>query len=245
MVYHLYLANLASQMQKTQKHLHPMLFDIKGNMYEDIRQTILKQTSFFINKSISKVKELAIDDIIICGSTARYLYNQNSDIDVKVIIKNPYPKLLQDSAKAINELLSLIATTYQGTKIQLSINKIPLDIKIAADFDSFLGYFSVLHNKWMVKPDPHLIMDVSIDEMIQVYFEKLALINRFMSELPLEDGTYSVESLSKISEFYSQINRTRTELKDYLPYKMLCKSGKMQEFGVEIVNHHIDSLSLE
>lgn len=239
------IADLAEKVLEKQRYLHPMLFDMNGEMYEDIRQKLLKQADFFIQKSIGDISELEVSDIILCGSAARYFYNAASDIDVKVLVKNPNPKILQDTEKSVNELLSLIATTYRGQKIQLYLNNIPIDIKFAYSFEDFLGYYSILKNQWIIKPDPKLNIDVNSDDLIKEYYKKMAVINAFMAELPLEDGTYSVKSLEKIAEFYSKINHTEPNLKDYLAHKMLCKSGQMPKLGEEIVYHYIDSLSAD
>ena len=40
MSYAFEIARLAEEVTKTQKFLHPMIFDFKGRMYEDIRQKL-------------------------------------------------------------------------------------------------------------------------------------------------------------------------------------------------------------
>lgn len=86
MSYAFEIAQLAEEVTKTQKFLHPMIFDFKGRMYEDIRQKLLNAADFFIRKSIADISSLEVREIILCGSCARYLYNKDSDIDLKVLV---------------------------------------------------------------------------------------------------------------------------------------------------------------
>lgn len=152
MSYAFEIAQLAEEVTKTQKFLHPMIFDFKGRMYEDIRQKLLNAADFFIRKSIADISSLEVREIILCGSCARYLYNKDSDIDLKVLVGAKAGGCIQNTEKAINDLLSLIAVNCFGRKIYLTVNKMPLDIKFEAKFDDFLGCYSLTHNQWIVPP---------------------------------------------------------------------------------------------
>ncbi len=239
------IAAIAEEVTKTQKFLHPMLFDFKGRMFEDVRQKLLDATSFFIKKSIDNIPSLEVYDIVLCGSCARYLYKQDSDIDLKVLVRAKEGGIIQNTEKAINDLLSLIAVNYFGKKIYLTFNKIPLDIKFEAKFDDFLGCFSLLQNKWIVSPLKNPTEGICIDNLIKGYFLKLAEISRFMADIPMETGVYSPQEIEQINEFFSKINHPNLNAEDYFIYKMLCKSGRMQEFGSDCVDAASESFSLE
>lgn len=81
--------------------------------------------------------------------------------------------------------------------------------------------------------------------MIKGYFGKLAEISGFMAEIPMENGVYAPAEIERINVFFSEINHPALNAKDYFTYRLLCKSGKMQEFGSDCVNTAVDSFSLE
>lgn len=243
MSYALEIAQLAEETSKRQRFLHPMLFDLKGQMYEDMRQKLLKIANFFIEKAIGHIPSLEVSDIVLCGSCARYDYRQNSDFDIKIIVKSINTSVIQNTEDAICDLLALVAGNYYGHKIFTKINGIPVDVKFDAVVVDFLGHYSILNNHWIIKPDKQDGIDTDIDRMIKNYYRKLCEISRFMAGLPMENGVYSVEEINQINDFFSQLNHASPE--DYPAYKLLCKSGKMQEFGTDCVFAATASLSLE
>lgn len=245
MSYAFEIAQLAEEVTKTQKFLHPMIFDFKGRMYEDIRQKLLNAVDFFIRKSIAGIPSLEVKDIILCASCAGYLYKRNSDLDLKVLVGAKAGGCIQNTEKAINDLLSLIAINYFGNEICVTINQMPLDIKFEAKFDDFLGCYSLTHNRWIVLPQKQPADGVDKDRLIKGYFGKLAEISGFMAEMPMENGVYSPNEVEQINAFYCKINQPKLNPTDYFVYRLLCKSGKMQEFGTDCVNAAVDSFSLE
>lgn len=244
MSYAFEIAQLAEEVTKTQKFLHPMIFDFKGRMYEDIRQKLLDAADFFIRKSIADISSLEVREIILCASSAGYLYKENSDLDLKVLVGAKAGGCIQNTEKAINDLLSLIAVNYFGHKIYLTVNKMPLDIKFEAKFDDFLGCYSLTHNQWIVTPQKQPADGINKDYLIKGYFSQLAEISSFMVELPMESGVYSPNEIEQINAFFCEINQPKLNSKDYFVYRLLCKSGKMQEFGTDCVNAAVDSFSL-
>ena len=147
-----------------------MIFDFKGRMYEDIRQKLLDAADFFIRKSIADIPSLEVREIILCGSCARYLYNKDSDLDLKVLVGAKAGGCIQNTEKAINDLLSLIAVNCFGHKTYLPVNKMPLDIKFEAKFDDFLGCYSLTHNRWIVLPQKYPAEGIDKDLLIKGYF---------------------------------------------------------------------------
>ena len=245
MSYAFEIARLAEEVTKTQKFLHPMIFDFKGRMYEDIRQKLLDAADFFIRKSIADIPSLEVREIILCGSCARYLYNKDLDLDLKVLVGAKAGGCIQNTEKAINDLLSLIAVNCFGHKTYLTVNKMPLDIKFEAKFDDFLGCYSLTHNRWIILPQKYPAEGIDKDLLIKGYFGKLAEISGFMAEIPMENGVYAPAEIERINVFFSEINHPALNAKDYFTYRLLCKSGKMQEFGSDCVNAAVDSFSLE
>ena len=227
MSYAFEIAQLAEEVTKTQKFLHPMIFDFKGRMYEDIRQKLLNAADFFIRKSIADISSLEVREIILCGSCARYLYNKDSDIDLKVLVGAKAGGCIQNTEKAINDLLSLIAVNCFGHKTYLTVNKMQLDIKFEAKFDDFLGCYSLTHNRWIILPQKYPAEGIDKDLLIKGYFGKLAEISGFMAEIPMENGVYAPAEIERINVFFSEINHPALNAKDYFTYRLLCKSGNI------------------
>lgn len=100
MSYAFEIAQLAEEVTK-RKISPPDDFDFKGRMYEDIRQKLLNAADFFIRKSIADISSLEVREIILCGSCARYLYNKDSDIDLKVLVGAKAGGCIQNTEKPL------------------------------------------------------------------------------------------------------------------------------------------------
>ncbi len=240
------ILHTAKRILSVQKYLHPMLFDINGIMYEDIRQKILKIADFFIQKNIAFIDGLEVTDILLAGSTARYIYHKNSDIDVKILIKNSSNPILKKSVSALNDFIGLAACSFMGVRIlPLRLNNIRIDLKFDAEFDDFIGHYSILNNKWIVAPKPKFTTQITLNDLMKNYFNTLADKYKFMQSIKIKNNKVSLHFLDKFEQFYMDkvIENNNTPLK-YLTYKLLSAQGEIRNTQIEYLELLKDTLSL-
>ena len=64
--------------------LNPFMWDIDDKLKSDVRRTLLLNAKRFIE--FSDVENLKFVDVILTGSMANFNYNDNSDLDVHIIL---------------------------------------------------------------------------------------------------------------------------------------------------------------
>lgn len=112
---------------------------------------------------------LNIVDVEIVGSNASYNYNENSDIDLHIIVNS-----------AVNymdkEMLRLFYNAKKGSfndDYDLTLNNIPVEVYIedVNDGNATNGRFSILKNEWVKFPKPITYEIPDITDTLNEYIE--------------------------------------------------------------------------
>ena len=86
--------------------LNPLIWDNEKKLKPEIRKLLLLNAKRFIE--FSDFENLKFDDIILTGSMANYNYNENSDLDVHIILNynqiSTYTEFAEDYLKMKKEL---------------------------------------------------------------------------------------------------------------------------------------------
>lgn len=95
---------------------------------------------------------LNIVDVEIVGSNASYNYNENSDIDLHIIVNSAVTYMDK-------EILRLFYNSKKGSfndDYNVTINNIPVELYIedVGDGNATNGRFSLLQNEWIMFPEP-------------------------------------------------------------------------------------------
>ncbi|NPV12754.1 MAG: hypothetical protein HPY57_13285 [Ignavibacteria bacterium] len=128
------------------KELNPKFWS-KGMFNERIRQKLLTIANEFYN---SFGYQAPIIDIILTGSLANYNWNKYSDLDVHVIIDfskiNSNIKLVKKSVDSERSLWNL------KHNIRIKGHDVELYIQDVNEKHTATGQYSLLNNKWILKP---------------------------------------------------------------------------------------------
>lgn len=129
--------------------LNPALWDENNNLRPEVYDKMVDIYEEFIRFIDIP---LNIVDVEIVGSNASYNYNENSDIDLHVIVNS-------EVNYVDKEILRLFYNSKKGSfndDYDIDINGIPVELYIedVSDGNATNGRFSILKNEWVMFPKP-------------------------------------------------------------------------------------------
>ena len=86
--------------------LCPVVFDEHNLVYDYVRQGLLNIADFFIEQSQKAFVSLKVEDIVLAGGIASYIYNDQTDIDLGIVavpdVANADADLIQRLFRYVN-----------------------------------------------------------------------------------------------------------------------------------------------
>lgn len=148
--------------------LNPAVWNEDGTINQNVSQTLIQIAKNFYEDTGLKP---AIRDILLLGSSANYNWTKTSDIDVHVVIC--FSELAMSEEDAKNYTNSLKAEWNKDHDIHIKGHNVELYIQDVAHKTHALGIYSLLQNKWIVKPNK---ISVKLDNaLIQQKYSDLVL----------------------------------------------------------------------
>lgn len=250
MVGHPNILHLAKNMLASQDKLHPLLFDEQGVMFEDKRQKLLDIANLYIRRFVSQISDISVEDIILLGSSATYLYTASSDFDVDIILDVTKCKVIGSNTFGFMRTLNEISIK---EKAYYKLDGHLIDLKFAFN-DGYLGCYSLLRNEWNIPPQKNLNLDaINPGLIVKGFYKQRAIIYDYLSQLQSKNGYFSMTEVKKTSEIYSVLLSGGKKIKynvsegilDFFILKLIRKFRylkKLAKFELETIN---DSLSLK
>lgn len=204
-------------------------------MRADIRKKLLEISDDFIE---SLGVEFFVHDIVLTGSLANYNWSNFSDVDLHILIdfeELDYPKDLVkeffDAKKNVwNENHNVII---KGFDVELYVQ----DLK---EPHISSGVYSILHNKWEVKPkkDSPKIDDRKILEKGEEYAKK---IDSLIKKSKTKDILAKIDTLRKKIKTFRQSGLDNGGEYSYenLTFKLLRRNGYIEKL-LNLKNHITD-----
>lgn len=141
-----------------QDTLNPDIFDLEtGLMRPEVRKVLLQVGKDFYE--YLGVEWVEMKDIILTGSNANYNWSKYSDVDLHVVI--PYSEISKN-ADLVDDYMWTKKELW-NTEHDMKIKKYEMEL-YAQDTAAKLvsgGVYSVLYNKWLVKPSRK---DINLDK---------------------------------------------------------------------------------
>lgn len=146
--------------------LNPKLWDENNNLRPEVYDKMVDIYEEFIRFIDIP---LNIVDVEIVGSNASYNYNENSDIDLHVIVNS-------EVNYVDKEILRLFYNSKKGSfndDYDLSIDGIPVELYIedVKDGNATNGRFSILKNEWVMFPKPITYEIPDITDTLNTWLE--------------------------------------------------------------------------
>lgn len=143
--------------------LNPVLWDMT-QLNPQVRSTLLRIAKDF--KDYIDIPFRVID-VIIAGGSANYTYTEHSDIDLHLIADFDSVDCDREAAELFDSKRLLYKRDHN-----IHIRGIPVELYVEDSREpSVSAAYSIIHNRWIRKPDPHIpeIDTRDLEEKIQMW----------------------------------------------------------------------------
>jgi len=143
------------------------------------------------------VDKSVLDDITLTGSIANYNWSEYSDIDLHLRLDFD---AIDENEKLVRNYM-LAQKNLWNEKHDIEIGGFPVEVYVENVGDTHVasGLYSVLDNKWLVKPVARQLM-VDLDDVktkAQSYFSVLGHIEKYLAESKPKKALKVIESTKK------------------------------------------------
>ena len=132
------------------KNLNPKIWDIMGELKDDVRGKLLQIADAWV--AFSKIPPDMIYDIIITGGNVNYNYTPNSDIDLHIVISR---SAINPDRNFVDEYLQDKKILWTLTHPDIKIYGYPVEL-YAQDIDERphlnQGVYSLTQKRWIARP---------------------------------------------------------------------------------------------
>jgi len=213
-------------------NLNTKVWNEKKGMYvmdPKVREHLLSVAENFID--FLKV-EIVVSDIILTGSLANYNWSDFSDFDLHVVAD--FEQFDEDKLDLYKELFAVKKTLYNDEH-DITIYGYEVELYVQDENESHFssGVYSVLHNKWLVKPkkEGFKLDEKVLKNKVESLMKQIDTTIDAAKEEPTEKAVERVNKLrKKIKEIRGEGLKEGGELSyENLAFKFLRRNGYIQK----------------
>lgn len=141
---------------KMKDELNPKVWDGE-KMKSEVRKTLLKIADDYF-EGLELGTEVDIEDITITGSLANYNWSKYSDVDLHILTN--YDDIPVDKDLVLDFLKSKSDSWNETHNIKIYGFDVEIYVQDVNEEHTSTGVYSILNDKWMLKPSPK---DIKID----------------------------------------------------------------------------------
>lgn len=156
----------------TKPELNPMFWEGE-KLKPDVRKVMLLNAKRFIE--FCDLDQYKFDDIILTGSIANYNYNENSDVDIHVIMDYSQINPDKEFVEAYFKLKKMLWG--ETLPIQIKGYDVELYVQDSKESHSSTGIYSLVRDKWVTKPTKKMInidtksLKIKLNQIIEKIYE--------------------------------------------------------------------------
>lgn len=215
--------------------LSPLIWDDNENLKPDVRKTLLMNAKRFIE--FSDVENLKFEDIILTGSMANYNYNDDSDLDVHIVL----------DLGQISQNKDFVGDFFKLKK-QLWNDKLPIQVK-GHDVEMYFqdstekhhssGVYSLIKNDWIRKPTKKIVNVDTADVQLKSS-DLMNAIDDLETDMSKEGFLKKYEALKEKIKKYRQagLDKSGEFSTENLVFKVLRNTGYLGRM-VELKNDYL------
>ena len=133
--------------------LNPLIWESDNKLKPDIRKTLLMNAKRFIE--FCDAENLKYNDIILTGSLANFNYNENSDLDVHVILDF---NQISENKEFVGDFFRLKKALWTDRlPIQVKGHDVEMYFQDSAEPHHSSGTYSLVKNDWIRKPTKKIV----------------------------------------------------------------------------------------
>lgn len=182
---------LLSEAYELHDTLNPKLWNSDNTLKPEVSEKLLQIYQSFLNYIEIP---LNVVDVNLVGSNVSYNYNDQSDLDLHIIVNN---ELSYTDGDILQQLYNAKKNAF-NQDFDLSINDVPVELYIedVMSGNATNGRYSILSDEWLVEPKPMSYDLPDISDELDIFVEDCHLM--------LEQG-----SSKEIKEFMNMIYMNR------------------------------------
>lgn len=221
--------------------LSPLIWD-GDKLKPDVRKKLLLNAKRFIE--FSNVENLKFSDITLTGSMANYNYNENSDLDVHILLD--YSQI-SENQEFVADFLKLKKQLWkEQLPIQIKGHEVEMYFQDKSELHHSSGVYSIMKDKWVNKPTKKIVS-------INTPSIKLKSADFMNSIDDLESNKNKKNWLEKYEQLKDKIKKYRQSGLDAggeysvenLVFKVLRNTGYLEKM-VDLKNNYLQNeLSLD
>ena len=197
-----------------QERLNPKVWDGE-ELKPEIRKNLLKIADDYFESL--EIPGVDIEDVTFTGSLANYNWSQYSDIDLHILID--YKEVPVDESLVQDFLRTKSSSWNQNHDVKIYGYDVELYVQDVSEEHVSSGVYSILKNKWLVKPEKKPIKIDNINVKLKS--------NRIMDDI---DDLYDE---MKKEKNYEEIVSKADKIKDKIKKMRQAGLDKAGEFSVE------------
>lgn len=188
--------------------LNPMIFDSNNKIKDDVREQILNYVDGALDYLIDRgIEALNINDILLIGSNAGYLYRDNSDIDIHII--NTVP-LQQEVVDNIFDYLKMYETENPmligNSRVELNLD----NLDDLMERNKNLRVYSLKSNDWLFDSDKNDMFTPDDIDKVEGYEDIVSELEEQITNIIDSDAYQAAVALK------AQIRQNRSDdLREY------------------------------
>lgn len=208
-------------------------FDENKKLHDKAREALLKIASFFHKEHSLIFENVVVKDIVLIGGMASYIYSNDTDIDVVIVLGVDEGIIPQEEFRF---LLKKINWGFVRKNFRFSFLNRPVDCGFNNITNFGGGVYSLLSDKWLSEP-VYREFPYSIDEFHEKYWYYSKQIHKEIASFPKINNEYfSIEGCEKMNHLLIRMRedalnaKVSDELQEYCMEYQFYRCAKL--FGV-------------
>jgi len=210
-----------NRLLSTRETLAPWIFEPSGVMKEDVRQGLMDIARKIVLETVWGIEGLEVKDVCLTGSSSGYLYNDKSDIDIRIEVHNVNCQELAENGEDLDDFFADQKSSLFWRRYDTRFKGRRVDVKISSNQIDFLSLYSIKNNQWLIKPDKDYARGLNLED-VKAYYLKVK--TDILAEFDRIQAEYSGSVLGdKIKDLYVRICHNEKNPKDFIVYKLLSR----------------------
>ena len=131
----------------------PLIWGEDGKLKEDVRKVLLLNVKRFLE--FSDLENLDYSDVILTGSMANFNYNENSDLDVHVIMDFAQ---ISENEDFVSDFLKMKKTLWnERMPVQVKGHDVEMYYQDASEPHHSTGTYSLMKDEWINEPTKQIV----------------------------------------------------------------------------------------
>lgn len=204
--------------------LSPLIWGKDGKLKEDVRKILLLNVKRFLE--FSDLENLDYKDMILTGSMANYNYNENSDLDVHIILDF---EQISDNEEFVTDFLRMKKTLWnERMPIQVKGHDVEMYYQDASEPHHSTGTYSLMKDEWINEPTKQIV-DINTSN---IQLKSADFMNAIDDLSEMNDEELFLEKYNKLKDKIKKMRQSGLENEgefssENLAFKVLRNTGYM------------------